>query len=149
MGKLRQLSRELGAEIIYFEKVELELEIDIELEDDVKGIYLQKHNIIYIREDLTIHEQENVILHELGHCFYGHVHYGCHTKGYSMRQESEANYFMVKYQFRQWILTWDFAPEPEELNLNQFKIAYGFKSNLNRLCEKVFEQYAEEFYVNV
>lgn len=149
MGKLRELSRELGAYIVYFEKSELGLDLDIELQDDVKGLYLPQLNIIYIREDLTIHEQENVILHELGHCHYGHVHYACHTVQHSSRQEAEANYYMIRYQFRQWILTWDFAPEPEELNINQFMDAYGLSGNMRWLCKKVFMEYDNEFYAVV
>lgn len=144
MGKLRELSRELGAEIIYF----YEDEFDLPLEDDIKGFFFPESNIIYIREDLTIHEQENVILHEIGHCHYGHIHYACHSAQYSSKQEAEANYFMIKFQFQQWILSWNFAPEPEELNLNQFKEAYNFGHYLNHLCEKVFEEYADEYFVS-
>ena len=58
MSKLRELSRELGAEIIYF----IPSENDIVLIGDIKGLYLPEYDIIYIRDDLTIIEQENVIL---------------------------------------------------------------------------------------
>ncbi|QSQ99574.1 hypothetical protein J0J34_05660 [Lactococcus garvieae] len=145
MSKLRELSRELGAEIIYF----IPSENDVALIDDIKGLYLPEYDIIYIRDDLTIIEQENVILHELGHCYCGHVHYDCHSKGYSSKQESEANSYMVAYRFKEWLLTWDFAPLPEELSVQRFMNAYHFEYKVEHLCEDVLEQYNAEYYETV
>lgn len=142
MGKLRELSRELGAEIIYFNAIEN----GVELESDTKGVYLPDDNVIYIRDDLTVYEQENVILHELGHCYYGHVHYDCHSKGYSSKQEAEANSYMVAYRFKEWLLTWDFAPLPEELSVQRFMNAYHFEYKVEHLCENMLEQYNSEYY---
>ena len=90
MSKLRELSRELGAEIIYF----IPSENEVVLIDDIKGLYLPEYDIIYIRDDLTIIEQENVILHELGHCSCGHTHYNCHSKMFGSKQEAQADRFM-------------------------------------------------------
>ncbi|MDT2741997.1 ImmA/IrrE family metallo-endopeptidase [Lactococcus garvieae] len=145
MGKLRELSRELGAEIIYFNAIEN----GVELESDTKGVYLPDDNVIYIRDDLTIYEQENVILHELGHCYYGHVHYDCHSKGYNSKQEAEANSYMVAYRFKEWLLTWDFAPLPEELSVQRFMNAYHFEYKVEHLCEDMLEQYNAEYYETV
>ena len=43
MSKLRELSRELGAEIIYF----IPSENDIVLIGDIKGLYLPEYDIIW------------------------------------------------------------------------------------------------------
>lgn len=141
MSKLRELSRELGAEIIYF----LPSSDGVTLIEDVKGLYLPEHNIIYIRDDLSIVEQENVILHELGHCYYGHCHYGCHSVMYGSKQEAEADYYMVLYRFNEWLSAWDFAPEPYEISLSQFMNAYEFNQRFRFLCEKVIEEYTAEY----
>ena len=141
MSKLREFSRELGAEIIYF----IPSENDVVLVDDIKGLYLPEYDIIYIRDDLTIIEQENVILHELGHCYCGHTHYNCHSKMFGSKQEAQADRFMVVHRFNEWLSKWDFTPEPNEININQFMDAYELNNKLKWICESVIDEYTTEY----
>lgn len=145
MGKLRALSRELGAEIVYFNVEESNMIFDNQLESDVEGLYIPELKIIYIRDDLTLLEQENVLLHELGHCHYGHTHYSCHAKMYSSKQEAEANYYMAAYRFSDWLLTWDFAPHPNEVKVEQFMNAYDLSKSMRWICEQIIDEYSEEY----
>ncbi|WKG35922.1 ImmA/IrrE family metallo-endopeptidase [Lactococcus lactis] len=141
MNKLSELSHELGAEIAYFSPSEN----DIDLETEIKGLYFPEDDIIYIRDDLSTIEQENVILHELGHCHCGHIHYSCHSRMYGSKQEAEADYYMIIYRFNDWLLSWDFAPDPNEINITQFMSAYKFSKKLKWLCEKVIDEYTTEY----
>ena len=136
MSKLKELAQELGAKIVYFSTNETEL----------KGIYIPDVNLIYVREDVESVEQENVILHEIGHCNYNHIHYDCHANMYSNKQESEANYYMISYRFNEWLSLWDFSPEPNEISIEQFMKAYHFENKMRWICEKVIEEYASSFF---
>ncbi|WJQ76290.1 hypothetical protein [Lactococcus cremoris] len=53
---------------------------------------------------------------------------------------------MVVHRFNEWLSKWDFAPEPNEINISQFMDAYELNNKLKWICELVIEEYTAEYH---
>lgn len=65
---------------------------------------------------------------------------------FGSKQEAQADRFMVVYRFNEWLSKWDFAPEPNEINISQFMAAYELDNKLKWICESVIEEYTAEYH---
>ena len=65
---------------------------------------------------------------------------------FGSKQEAQADRFMEVHRFNEYLSKWDFAPEPNEINIIQFMDAYDLNNKLKMLCKSVIEAYTSEYY---
>lgn len=129
MSDIWDLARGLGAKIVFFKP-------DGEVMKD--GMYYRKVSTVCLNDTVSSVRQENVLLHETGHNFFGHEHYSCHSKGWSAKQERQADKYMIHQRADEWLSQFDW--EPERIDYFAFLDCYELDHSYYRLAESVFEE---------
>lgn len=129
MSDIWDLARILGANIVFFKPNE-------EITKD--GMYYKELDIVCLNDDVSLIRQENVLLHEIGHSFYGHKHFQCHSKGWSFKQEKQAEEYMIHYRAEQWLADYDW--EPQFINYRAFMDYFELDSYLYNSVAKIFKE---------
>lgn len=83
MSDIWELSTQLGAAILFYVPDE---------SINKKGMYHRDLGLGCLDDTLSKKKQENFLLHELGHNYYNHIHFSCHTFGYSSKQEKKLTF---------------------------------------------------------
>ncbi|MBK5077359.1 ImmA/IrrE family metallo-endopeptidase [Lactococcus lactis] len=132
MSLISELTIQLDARIIYFDK-----EFHNLYRDGMMQTFLEQ-NYIFISNDNSEIQTENILLHEIGHVYHNHRHVDLHSWGWNNRQEAEANKYMIEQRADQWLAQYDWEPEKidYEAFLNYFELDHCYY----RLAEKVFEE---------
>lgn len=129
MADIWELARSLGAKIIFFKPTN-------EINKD--GMYYRKVSTVCLNDSVSSMRQENVLLHETGHSVYGHEHYSCHSKGWSAKQEKQADEYMIHQRADEWLAQYDW--EPETIDYEAFLTYYELDKNLYNLVVIVFNE---------
>lgn len=132
MSLISELTSQLDARIIYFDK-----DLHNLYRDGMTQTFL-KQNYIFISNDNSEKQTENILLHEIGHVFYKHRHIDLHSWGWNNRQEAEANKYMIEQRADEWLAQYDW--EPEKIDYNAFLDYFELDHCFYRLTEKVFEE---------
>ncbi|WP_374284147.1 ImmA/IrrE family metallo-endopeptidase [Lactococcus sp.] len=122
-----KLARELGADVVFFTPNEVTKK---------DGMYYKELNLICLNTLSSTKRQENVLYHEIGHHAYGHQHFDINSKSYSIKQEAEANRYMVKQRADEWLSAYDW--EPEYIDIDSFLNFFEIDDRLYYLAEDVF-----------
>lgn len=129
MSDIWDLARQLGAKIIFFKPNE-------EITKD--GMYYKDLDTVCLNDTVSTMRQENVLLHEIGHSFYGHEHFQCHSKGRSFKQEKQAEEYVLHYRAEQWLAAYDW--EPHCINYRAFMEHFELASYLYNSVVKIFKE---------
>ncbi|MCT1193299.1 ImmA/IrrE family metallo-endopeptidase [Lactococcus lactis] len=132
MSLISELTTQLDARIIYFDK-----DLHNLYRDGMMQTFL-KQNYIFISNDNSEIQTENILLHEIGHVFHKHRHIDLHSWGWNNRQESEANKYMIEQRADEWLAQYDW--EPEKIDYDAFLDYFELDHCFYRLTEKVFEE---------
>ena len=128
MADIWDLARSLGAKIVFFKP-------DDNISKD--GMYYREISTVCLNDCASRIRQENVLLHETGHSFYGHTHYKCHSKGWSSKQEKQADKYMIKQRADEWLAGYDW--EPEFIDFEAFIKHFELEKHMYDLVVEVFE----------
>lgn len=109
MSDVWGLANELGAKIIFFKP---------NIFTNKDGVYYKEISTICLNDCASSIRQGNVLLHEIGHCYCGHLHFESHSKGFSCKQEYEADCYMIRYRADEWLAQYDW--EPEQIDIYAF-----------------------------
>ncbi|MEY8514520.1 ImmA/IrrE family metallo-endopeptidase [Lactococcus taiwanensis] len=129
MSDIWDLARELGAKIVFFKP-------DGNVTKD--GMYYRDISTVCLNALVSEKRQENVLLHETGHSYYGHQHYSCHAKGWSARQERQANEYMIHQRAEEWLAQYDW--EPQYIDYSAFLEYFELDRKHYSLAEEVFTE---------
>lgn len=129
MSDIWDLARQLGAKIIFFKPND-------EITKD--GMYYKNLDTVCLNDTVSEIRQENVLLHEIGHLYYGHEHFQCHSKGWSFRQENQAEEYVIRYRAEQWLAEYDW--EPQCINYRAFMEHFELASSLYHSVVKIFKE---------
>lgn len=131
MGIIRELLLEIGAKIRYFDPFEFP-----NLKD---GMKFSIRSIIYIFVSIRNSEMgtQNVLLHEIGHGFFGHNHLSCRCPGWDRKQERQADRYMIEYRADEWLSAFDW--EPEVIDYDAFLEYFELERRHRDLAIEVFD----------
>lgn len=122
-----KLSRELGADVVFFTPDEV---------THKDGMYYKELNLICLNVLSSERRQENVLYHEIGHHAYEHQHFDINSRCYSIKQEAEANKYMIQQRADEWLSAYDW--EPEYIDIDRFLTYFEIDERLYDLAEDVF-----------
>lgn len=133
MSDIWELARQLGAKVVFFKPNE-------EITKD--GMYYRELDTVCLNDTVSTIRQENVLLHEIGHSFYGHEHFQCHSKGWSFKQERQADEYLILHRAEQWLAEYDW--EPQSIDYDSFMEYFELEKSLYNSVVKVFNNILTE-----
>lgn len=133
MSDIWELARQLGAKVVFFKPNE-------EITKD--GMYYRELDTVCLNDTVSTIRQENVLLHEIGHLYYGHEHFQCHSKGWSFKQERQADEYLILHRAEQWLADYDW--EPQSIDYDAFMEYFELEKSLYNSVVKVFNNILTE-----
>lgn len=130
------ISSEIEATIVYFNKDEHAF-----LRDGMK-LTIKGENYIFIEINNSSKKSGNILLHEQGHCYYGHTHLNCHAFGWKNRQEHEANLYMLEKRADEWLSKYDWEPKFVDIEafLDYFELDYKHYNDAYNIFKHILAQ---------
>ncbi|MCW2281373.1 zinc peptidase [Lactococcus lactis] len=130
------ISLEIEATIIYFDKEEYKF-----LRDGMK-VTSRGQNFIFIEITNSSKQTGNILLHEQGHCYYGHTHLSCHSWGWSNKQEHEANMYMIEQRAEEWLSDYDWLPTSVDIEafLKHFELEHKHYNDAYNIFKRILTQ---------
>ncbi|WP_242327799.1 zinc peptidase [Lactococcus lactis] len=133
MNCKNDISLEIKATIAYFDVEEYPF-----ICDGMK-ITIKDEDFIFIKESNSYIKKQNILLHEQGHCYYGHTHLNCHSFGWSNHQEHEADMYMLEQRIDEWLSQYDWFPDIIDVYafLDYFELDYRHYNDAYNLFKHI------------
>ena len=103
-----------------------------------KGAYFPDFNLIFVNDKYSDIDRENIIMHELGHRKFGHVHNALCAPSVKIKQEAQADQYMIQLRAVQWLNAFDNSWEEEDINIYNFLNYFHFSRRYYEMAEKSF-----------
>lgn len=136
MNCQNDISIEIEATIAYYDEDEYPF-----LRDGMK-MTIKDKDFIFIKESNSYTKKQNILLHEQGHCYFGHTHLSCHAFSWKSRQEHQANMYMLEKRADEWLSKYDWEPEFVDIEafLDHFELDYKLYNDAYNIFKRILAQ---------
>lgn len=140
MSLIRDLLLELSAVIKYYDPADFP-----NLKDGMK-FTIRGVTYIFVSINNSDMETQNILLHELGHVYFGHIHLNCRASGWDRKQEKEADRYMLEYRAEEWLSQFNW--EPEVIDYDAFIEYFELEKRHYNLIVEIFDEMIDHPQLN-